>query len=101
VTNFRDLLIHNQCFFGCKILQYHDPKTNFSEKDTNDFVGRNMPKLPYFGGKKGLKLPYWLLKLNLAHSSHSSCGSGVHLIHKIGKKKKRKNHASNHLNIAT
>jgi hypothetical protein len=44
-------------------LHYHDPKTNFNEKDTNDFVGRNMPKLPHFEGKKGLKLPYWLLKL--------------------------------------
>jgi hypothetical protein len=46
--------------------------------------------LHFFGVKKGLKLQYWLLKLNLAHSSHSSCGSGVHLIHKIEKKKEKK-----------
>jgi hypothetical protein len=26
---------------------------------------------------------------NLAHSSHSSCGSGVHLIHKIEKKREK------------
>ncbi len=59
---FRDLMIPNQCFFWCKILHYHDLKTNFSEKDMNNFVGRNMPKLPDFERKKGLKLLYWLLK---------------------------------------
>jgi hypothetical protein len=94
VTYFRDLLIPNQCFFWCKILHYHDPKTNFSEKDTNDFVGRNMPKLPYFEEKKVLSS-----HIGYSNLAHSSCGSGVHLFQKL--KKERKNHASNHLNIAT
>jgi hypothetical protein len=55
-------LIPNQYLFWCKSLHYHDPKTKFSEKDTKYFLGRNMPKLPYFEGKKSLKLTYWLLK---------------------------------------
>jgi hypothetical protein len=79
-------------------LHYHDPKTNLNEKDTNDFVGRNMPRLPHFEGKKGLKLPYWLRKLGSFLSFLLWIRSPPK---KKRKRKKRKDHASNHLNIAT
>jgi hypothetical protein len=54
-----------------------------------------MPKLPYFEEKKVLSC-----HIGYSNLAHSSCGSGVHLIHKI-EERKGKNHASNQLNIAT
>ncbi len=72
-------------------------KNKFQWKDKKDFLGRNMPKLPYFEGKKSFKLPYWLINL-----AQSSCWwSGFHLLHKIEEVLKKKNPASNQLNIAT
>jgi hypothetical protein len=67
--------------------------------DTKYFLGRNVPKLSYFEGKKRV-LSCHIGYSNLAHSSHSSCGSGVHLIHKI-EKKKEKTMLLTPLNIAT
>jgi len=78
-------------------LHYHDPKKKFSEKDTKYFLGRNMPKLPYFEGKKSLKLTYWLLKFG----SFLLQMIRIHLLHQIEKKKEKEKPLFSPLNIAT
>jgi hypothetical protein len=76
-------------------LHYHDPKTNFSEKDTM-ILWAEICQLCLILREKMV----FSCHIGYSNLAHSSCGSGVHLIHKI-EKRKGKNHASNQLNIAT
>jgi len=69
-----------------------------SEKDTKNFLGRNMPKLPYFEGEKKsevaiLATQIWVIPL--ADDQESNYFT------KLKRKKKKKSHSSHDLNIAT
>jgi hypothetical protein len=82
-------------FFGAKFCTTMTQKQISVRRIQMILWSENMPKLPYFEGKKGLQLPNWLLKFGSFLLWIRSPPNSQNW------KKNRKNHASNHLNIAT